>query len=247
MSLTPFLHVDTPLRERRAGDEIVLDAEVRRHVRTVLRLAEGAECRVADGAGASAPAVLLGEGARLRADATYEPPPTPRLVVAQALAKGRRFDDVVRAGTELGADAFVPVVATRSVVRLEGKADRVVARWDAVARAAAEQSRRRHRPQVSSPRTVAELAEQVGLLVAHPGGAPLPTVVTELRGVEQCVVAVGPEGGWTDAEVRDLLARGARTVGLGPNVLRTEHAAAAALAVLGACTGRWDVAAGPAD
>jgi 16S rRNA (uracil1498-N3)-methyltransferase len=53
-------------------------------------------------------------------------------------------------------------------------------------------------------------------------------------------VAVGPEGGWDDTEVARWVERGATVVGLGPTVLRTEHAAAAAIAVLAAASGRWD-------
>ena len=58
----------------------------------------------------------------------------------QALPKGRKFDAVVRQVTELGADRIVPVVGARSVVEVADKADRLVARWEAVARAAYHQA-----------------------------------------------------------------------------------------------------------
>jgi len=245
VSLTPYLHVDADLAGASAGTEVVVDVEARRHVRTVLRLPVGASCHAADGAGSHAPAVLSDDGLRLVDAARTEAPPRPRLVVAQALAKGRKFDDVVRAATEVGADGFVPVTAARSISRLDGKADKVVARWQAVARAAAEQSRRPWRPDVADPTDVARLAggPDTVLLVAHPGGEPLHRRAAAVADSAEVVLAIGPEGGWTDVEVGDLVARGAHVVGLGPTVLRTEHAAAAALAVLCAVCGRWD---GPA-
>ncbi|MFA9432788.1 16S rRNA (uracil(1498)-N(3))-methyltransferase [Egicoccus sp. AB-alg2] len=242
MSLTPYVHVDASLAGAPAGHEVVLDEVARRHLATVLRLSPGAACHLADGAGSHAPAVLTASGARLAETAVTQPTPAPRLVVAQALAKGRKFDDVVRLGTELGADGFLPVVAARSVVRIDGKTDRVVARWLAVARAAAEQSRRPFRPDVAAPVRPADLAARAGttLLVAHPGGSPLHRRLEAIGDEAELVLAVGPEGGWTDEEVEGLCAAGAIPVGLGPAVLRTEHAAAAGLAVLGALTGRWD-------
>lgn len=242
MSLTPYLHVDADLAGAAAGTEVGLAADARRHLRGVRRLAAGAACHAADGTGSHAPAVLTDDGLRLTDDARTEAEPRPRLVVAQALAKGRKFDDVVRAATEIGADGFVPVTAARSVSRLDGKADKVIARWQAVARAAAEQSRRPWRPEVAELTDVGALAPgpDTALLVAHPGGERLHRRAAAVAEVAEVVLAIGPEGGWTDAEVGELVARGAHLVGLGPTVLRTEHAAAAGLAVLCAVCGRWD-------
>jgi 16S rRNA (uracil1498-N3)-methyltransferase len=242
VSLTPFVHVDVALRDRRSGDALVLDDGDRHHLRAVLRLPAGAEVEVSDGAGGHAPAVLGEDGeVVLAADATVTPPPRPRLQVAQALPKGRKMDDVVRACVELGVDRVLPVAADRSVTRLEGdRAAKAVGRWRSVARAASEQARRRHRPEVADIVTSAELRPDAAWLLAHPSAAVgLHAVLAELAGEPTITVAVGPEGGWSSAEERRLLGLGVRGVHLGAHVLRTEHAAAAALAVLAAGTGRW--------
>jgi 16S rRNA (uracil1498-N3)-methyltransferase len=245
VSLVPFVHVDTPLAGRTAGERLGLAGDDLHHLRTVLRLRPGAEVVLSDGQGAEV-AAELGEGeVVLGADPDVQPPPRPALRVAQGLPKGRKLDDIVRVCTELGADTLVPIAARRSVTRLEGgRAAKAVGRWQAVARAASEQARRVWRPTVSEVRTPAALAvgapPEAAMLVAHPGGTPLPRLLDDLVGVGEVTVAIGPEGGWDDAEVASWIEGGAEVVGLGPTVLRTEHAAAAAVAVLAAGLGRWD-------
>jgi 16S rRNA (uracil1498-N3)-methyltransferase len=243
VSQVPFVHLDVSLADRRVGDELALPDDDRHHLRVVLRLGSGADVEVADGRGGLAPGRLTTDGVALTGEPTVHTPSRPRLVVAQGLPKARKLDDVVRLTTELGTDAVVPVAAARSVVRLEGeRAVKAVARWRAVARAAAEQARRPTVPEVALPVSAARLpaGHEGALLVAHPGGTPLSRLLTSLAGVAAVTVAVGPEGGWDDDEVDRLEAAGGRPVGLGPTVLRTEHAAAAAVAVLAAGLGRWD-------
>jgi len=119
---------------------------------------------------------------------------------------------------------------------------KALARWRATAREAAKQSRRAWLPLVSEPHGTAEVAARIvaaggGLVLHHAaddpvGGAPLPT------GGEMAVV-VGPEGGLTPGELAAFTAAGARPVRLGPTVLRTSTAGAAALAALSVRTGRW--------
>ena len=241
MSLRPYVHLDRPLAGSTAGTWVPLDEVARHHLTTVLRLTPGARIEVADGRGASAPARLDTDAVELLADAVDSAPARPRLELAQALAKGRRFDEVVRQATELGVDGIRPVAADRSVSRLGAdRAERARQRWRSVARAAAEQARRPTRPELALPCPVGELdVSGAQVLVAHPGAPALPEVVGDARGVECLMLVVGPEGGWTDAELDTLVERGGLLVGLGPTVLRTEHAGAAGLAVLAAQLGRW--------
>lgn len=240
-------------------------------------MAPGGAVEVADGAGWWAPAVLDPSATvRLAADAVHVPAPLPRLHLAQALAKGRKLDEVVRTATELGVDAVTPVVSARSVVRIDGdRGTRAVRRWQAVARAACEQSRRAWRPAIGEVVRVAadvpaplrsqpaplhsrstgpagagapderEVHLRRLVLVSQPGARPLPDLLAAAEEVDEVVLAIGPEGGWTDDEVATLRSAGATAVGLGPTILRTEHAGAAGLAVLAAALGRWSAAAGP--
>lgn len=242
MARVPYVHVDTALAGTPAGEQVPLGDADRHHLRRVLRLGDGTEVELADGTGATARGRLTADGVALETVVAAGPAPTPRLTVAQALPKGRKLDEVVRQVTELGADRIVPVAADRSVARLDGaKAAKAVERWQAVARAACEQARRPTRPEVSSPTVPGALVvEGLAVLVAEPSAdPPLFAVAAELATADEVVVAVGPEGGWSERELAELTAAGARTVRLGPHVLRTEHAAAAALAIVASAVGRW--------
>jgi 16S rRNA (uracil1498-N3)-methyltransferase len=246
VSLRPYVHVEVDLTSASRGDLLPLTARDRHHLTRVLRLSDGAAVEVADGAGGSAAAALAGDGLRLVSDPVHVPRAVPLLTLAQGLPKARKLDAVIRVATELGVDRIVPVAADRSVVRLDGdRAAKAAERWHAVARAAAEQSRSPHLPEVGPLVATAELPRCVGLpsagelAVAHPDGPPLPDVAAAWAARPSVTVAIGPEGGFSDDEVRSLLDDGGTLVGLGPTILRTEHAGAAALSVLAAMLGRW--------
>lgn len=254
MARVPLVHVDAPLGGTRIGEQVGLPDEAAAHLHRVLRLRAGAEVALADGVGGRAPAVLTGAGqARVTAAVVVEPPPSPALVLVQALAKGRKLDEVVRTATELGVDAIVPVVTARSVVRPDpARSAASVVRWSAIARSACEQAGRSWRPVVAAAVPLAELPPTLPspalptpgdgrslTLVASPGAPPLPDVLAACAAPAVVRVVVGPEGGLTRGEVDALTAGGALAVGLGPTVLRSEHAGVAALAVVAAVLGRW--------
>ena len=241
MSLTPFVHLDTALAGAGCGARFGLSPQERQHLTRVLRLSPGATVEVADGEGWVAGAELLADGVRLTGDALLQPAPRPRLVLAQGLPKGRKLDEVLRQATELGVDEIRVVTTARSVPRLEeARASKAQARWQAVVRAASEQARRPRRPEITGPLALERLArDDELLLIAHPGAPGLPKVAETLVGADAVVLAVGPEGGFSDSEVADAVTGGALAVGLGDAVLRTEHAGAAGLAVLAAAVGRW--------
>jgi 16S rRNA (uracil1498-N3)-methyltransferase len=241
VSLTPYLHLDVDLDDAGTEVELALSSEVSHHLHRVLRLRDGADVVVADGAGRDAPAVVTRDGVRLTAAPRSRPARRPRLVLAQALPKGRKLDEVLRQAVELGVDEVRVLHTERCVARLEPpRAERARTRWEALVRATCEQARRPDRPPVLGPIALDRLGrDDELLLLAHPGGPALPSVAEAVLDASTIVLAVGPEGGFSDAEVADAVAAGALAVGLGQDVLRTEHAGAAGLAVLAAGTGRW--------
>jgi len=227
------------------GREVALVGPEARHASTVSRARRGERLQLSDGRGLLVHAVVLEAGRDSVVlqveDVTTQPPPTPRIVLAQALAKGDRAERAVQAATELGVDAIVPWQAARSVSRWEGK--KSVAgpeRWRAIVREAGKQSLRPRLPDVGelhSSRDVAELAARHALLVLDPDAE------RRLSGIEpderDLVLVVGPEGGFDDAELAAFEAAGAERVRLGETVLRTSTAGPAAIALVSALLGRW--------
>lgn len=141
-----------PLPE--AGAVAVLDGKEGRHAATVRRIAVGERLVLSDGRGHLADVEVTATAKdRLEARVLARrevPAPRPRVTVVQALPKSDRSELAVELATEAGADAFVPWQAARCVARWDGpKAAKGVGRWQAVAVAAAKQSRRPHVPEVA--------------------------------------------------------------------------------------------------
>lgn len=227
-----------------SANVLTLAGDEGRHAATVRRIRPGERVDVGDGRGAVAECVVAavtGDTVTLDVDAhRAEPPPQPRLVVVQALAKGDRGEDAVEAMTEVGVDEFVPWAAARSVVRWEGaRGEKALGRWRSTAREAAKQSRRAWLPEVASLASTAEVIARLNTaalaVVLHEDAAtPLATARVPANG--EIVVVVGPEGGITEAE---LAAFAAAPYRLGRSVLRTSTAGVAAAALLLSRTNRW--------
>ena len=160
------------------------------------------------------------------------------VTVVQAISRGERMDQTLQKCTELGASAFQPLFSERVEVRLRGdKLEKRLEHWRSVVISACEQSGRAVVPTVNAPMGLLEWVQAesgCSRLVLAPGAdSPLSRVVLP-QAVE---LAVGPEGGFSDAEMAHMIAGGVVEAGLGPRILRTETAAPAALAVLQAMKG----------
>jgi 16S rRNA (uracil1498-N3)-methyltransferase len=244
MSTAPLFLLD-PLP---AAGPARLEGPEGRHAATVKRLRPGEVVLLADGRGGLAHAVVDAAG-RDTVDLTITErvdaaPPSPRVVLAQALVKGDRGELAVELATEAGVDGVLPWRAARCVARWEAgpRGEKALARWRTTAREAAKQARRPWVPVVEEPVTTAALAQRVAAVpvarVLHESATErLADLALPPRG--ELLLVVGPEGGITDAEIAALVEAGARPVRLGPEVLRASTAAAVALGALGVLTARW--------
>jgi 16S rRNA (uracil1498-N3)-methyltransferase len=216
------------------------------HAAAVRRLRAGERADVSDGAGVLAEGVVTGTGKDyvtldIRALRTV-PPPQPRLIVAQAIPKGDRGELAVELMTEIGVDAVVPWAAQRSITKWQAdRGAKALAKWRATAREAAKQSRRAWLPEVTDPATTASLAKRVSTACAIILEADAPAKLHELPLPQsgEVLLLVGPEGGISPAERATLRDAGAIEARLGPTVLRTSTAGAAAAAILLTKTARW--------
>lgn len=192
------------------------------HLARVLRLRDGDALTVSDGVG-SWRACRFGAELEPVGDVIVTRRPATALTVGFALVKGGRPELIVQKLTELGVDRIIPFVAARSVVRWDdARSARQAERLDRVAREAAMQCRRCFLPEMGASTTFAGVAGEPGVVLAERDGRA-PDLATR-------VVLVGPEGGWSEDERRSV----SDHVGFGAQVLRSETAALAVAAVLGA-------------
>lgn len=234
------VHVPGPLA---AGATLELAARTGQHLVRVLRLERGAPLAVFDGRGHEHAAtiasirdtrvqVLVGAA---RAPAAESP---LAITLAQGVSRGERMDYAIQKATELGVARIVPLLCERSVVKLEaGQSARKLEHWQGVAAAAAEQCGRAVVPQIAAPCRYLEHLAAAGALGTGDGRLVLAPLAAHgpndlPAGLVRAELLIGPEGGLSDAELQAAALRGYAALRLGPRVLRTETAAAAAIAVL---------------
>lgn len=220
------------------ASDMPLPSAVAHHAERVLRLAVGDPVTLFDGQGGECAASILAFGkqplARLGPRLAIERESPLQITLVQALASGDKMDWVVQKAVELGVAAVQPVAAERSVLKLAGeRADKRVAHWQQVAVAACEQSGRNRVPVVGE---ILPLAKYLARpfdgtrLILAPGADG--ALARKARPARPLAILIGPEGGWSPAEL-DLAARaGCEPLALGPRVLRTETAGLAALAAM---------------
>ena len=216
------------------GERVALSPPDARHAVGSLRLRVGDEVPLADGGGTVGAGVLVrAEEGRAELDVgavRVVARPARTVSVALAAPRGDRLGWVVQKLAELGVDEVVLMHSERSVRRWDAtRAPSALERLRAVAREAAMQSRRPFITELSGPRTLDEAVDaepaRAVVLWERPGEALGGVLERDPRGVR---LVVGPEGGFTEREIRSAVAGGAVTASLGPGVLRTETAALAA-------------------
>jgi 16S rRNA (uracil1498-N3)-methyltransferase len=164
-----------------------------------------------------------------------EIPAAPAVAVTLLLSifKFDRMEWAIEKCTELGVSRIIPVIARRTDSHLASAAEKRVERWRRIAVQASEQSRRTAPPEIMAPLKVPQAsALQGGLRVVlseHEQQAQLRDVVTLHEG--ELLLAIGPEGGWTDDELKLFVQAGWTSASLGGTILRAETAAIAATAI----------------
>jgi 16S rRNA (uracil1498-N3)-methyltransferase len=220
------------------SEELVrLPADESHHALAVLRLGRGDELTVTDGSGRVARCVLRGgDGETVEAgvlEVTTHRRPRPELAVFQGAAKGTKLHALTERLAALGVAEMRVFGSERSVVAWdEPKRARLEARWGALARAGAKQSRS---PWVMSTGAPLRWAELVARLALEGRAVVLWEEATEplrsaLADAARIALVVGPEGGLARHEAAELADAGARLASLGPRILRTEEAAVVAAA-----------------
>jgi 16S rRNA (uracil1498-N3)-methyltransferase len=161
------------------------------------------------------------------------------ITLAAAIVKFDHFEWMIEKATELGVSEVLPVITVRTEKGLDKAAGKRLERWRRIALEACQQSRRDHLPEVQEPVNLsAVLTTSAMLRMVLDEDLGAPPLLSALRGdrapTDSVAVLVGPEGGWTEGERGMFVEANWRPVSLGPNILRAETAALAALAIIGA-------------
>lgn len=228
------------------GRRIVITGGDVNHIRNVLRMRPGEEIAVFNGLDGKEYRCGIEEIREdevicslrfIREDGVELP---AKVTVFQGLPKADKMDFIVQKLVELGVYAVVPVATRRAVVKLdEKKAAAKTERWQAIAEAAAKQSRRALVPRIGKVCTVREaLAQAAGMDVKlipyelSAGMAETRRRIEEVKPGQEIAVFIGPEGGFEEAEVLLAQEAGFVPVTLGKRILRTETAGLTVMAWL---------------
>ena len=159
----------------------------------------------------------------------------PSLTLLISIFKFDRMEWAIEKCVELGAARIVPVVAQRTEVHLATAAPKRVERWQRIALQASEQSRRPSLPEISQPLKLNEaVAAATGFRTVLAESEEQTSLKDSLRMLSpsgELTLAFGPEGGWTEPELKLFFAAGWTAASLGSTILRAETAAIAATAV----------------
>ena len=227
------------------GQSIVaLSPDEAHHLIHVLRMAVGDAVGVFDGAGHEWSGRLVSadrSGVAVELIAPIDPVPEPavHVVLAIGLLKGDQMDAVVRDATMLGVAEIVPMLTAHVAVSGPAReSDRAVERWTRVAIASARQCGRAVVPPIATAtpfaKVIAETVRDQTIIAIEPALADLETSLPYVADLEtnppyvvrpkRALVLVGPEGGWSSAEVESARKSGAHARQLGPRTLRAESA-----------------------
>ncbi|MDG5786536.1 16S rRNA (uracil(1498)-N(3))-methyltransferase [Evansella sp. AB-P1] len=229
-------------------DHVTITGDASKHIRRVMRMKNGDQiiccteegtcyvCELEDITDESVKGKLVKEELK-----NVELP--IHVTIAHGLPKGDKFEWVIQKGTELGASQFIPFEAERSIVKWdERKSVRKLDRWNKIALEAAEQSHRQFLPTVSNVHSLTlflkEFSRYDQVIVAYEEASKVDeksqlfSVLNKMNVGNTLLFIVGPEGGFSDREIKLMEEHGAIICGLGPRILRSETAPLYGLAAI---------------
>lgn len=227
------------------SSSVSLGPEEHHHLTKVMRAVNGDVVSVFDGQGREAKARVdaISNSCTTLSILSDETTPGPdvSIFLIQALPKGKRMELIIEKATELGVSVIIPVISERVVMRPDKRRGaEKQKRWQRIALSATRQCGSRWIPEVLPPCSLSEALRSAGpidlSLMAHLGTGTLPLrEVIERERVndpKRIAFLVGPEGDWSENEVKIAVDSGAQSVGLGNRVLRVETAAIFGVSVL---------------
>lgn len=163
--------------------------------------------------------------------------PTLQVTLAQALMKKSKFEWVLQKATEIGVSRIVPLTTARTELHLKAERKETrMKRWRKILLEAVKQCERPEIPQLADPMALeeflAEAAADLKLVLDEKGEASLRDLLGANREITSCLVIVGPEGGWDEADRRLFREKKVPCISLGSRILRAETAPVTILSIL---------------
>lgn len=219
-------------------DTARLEGDEARHLARVMRAKTGDTVELFDGQGTSWTATVQAiqrNHVLLRLDQKQSETISnkPTITLAVALPKGDRQKWLIEKITELGTDSLVPLTTTRSVAEPTAAA---ISRLQRGVIESCKQSGRNRLLEITQPQSLHNLLTTSSAslrILACPDGTPMQSIL--LKPIDNILIAIGPEGGFTDDEIRTANASGFAQMSLCQNILRIETAAIAAAVIAGQC------------
>ena len=224
--------------------EIRLTGDNYNHLKNVLRVHPGEVVLISDGTGTDYECEVTEireEAVLLHIHFQEEIHELPaEIYLFQGLPKQDKMEFIIQKAVELGAHAIVPLSTKNTVVKLDDKrADKKTGRWQAIAEAAAKQSKRSIIPEVlpiMKWKDAMEMVREFDLaMIPYENAHDIKKTMEELKKLPnhgKIGVFIGPEGGFTEQEIADAEQHGVTPVTLGKRILRTETAAIASMSIL---------------
>ena len=217
------------------ADRALLLGQNAQHLVRVLRAQVGQEFDIAAGGQVRLGKIVSISDNRVEFELGEAVPggPVLDLTLLISVFKFDRMEWAIEKATELGVAKIVPIVARRTDAHLAKAAEKRAERWRRIAKEAAQQSRRLDAPEIGDPKKLTEIIPNIsGARILLAETEQDKTLKSQLLNASQPVtLAFGPEGGWTEDEIRQFEAAGWATATLGSTILRAETAIIAAVAI----------------
>ncbi|AFW94285.1 RNA methyltransferase [Anabaena sp. 90] len=216
------------------ANQLLLTPQQQHYLLRVLRLRDGDKFIIMDGMGKWWLARLQGEQGEVLEPLEVKTELPVAITLMMALPKGNGFDEIVRCCTELGVTSIAPVLSDRTLLN---PSPQKLERWQRIASEAAEQSERAVVPTILQPvafnTAIKETTATHRYICEARGDYPhLQQVINKTA--NEIIIAIGPEGGWTNQELEIAIASGFQPISLGRRILRAVTAPIVAISLIAA-------------